>query len=65
MEQVHQNKQNKHENYNFCINTTTFFGYQLFNYYQAVYSMNGVSEPEQLKCGVEAFHGIDKDMDGL
>ena len=26
--------------------------------------MNGVSEPEQLKCGVEAFHGIDKDMDG-
>ena len=30
-----------------------------------MYSMNGVSEPEQLKCGVEAFHGIDKDMDGL
>ena len=26
--------------------------------------MNGVSEPEQLKYGVEAFHGIDKDMDG-
>jgi len=31
---------------------------------KAVYSMNGVIEPEQLKCGVEAFHGIDKDMDG-
>ena len=31
---------------------------------QAVYAINGLSEPEQMKNGKEAFEGLDEDGDG-
>ncbi|XP_002128600.2 neurocalcin homolog [Ciona intestinalis] len=32
---------------------------------RAIYAMNGISEPEQLKSGSDAFEGLDSNGDGL
>lgn len=37
---------------------------EMFETMRAVYAINGVTEPEQLKNGKEAFEGLDEDGDG-
>lgn len=43
----------------FCLATN-----ELFICAQAIYAINGITEPEQLESGNDAFEGLDSNHDG-